>query len=237
MLITEKWDEVLKEEMKKQYFIDLMRRLDYEYSEEVIFPPQDKIFEALKLTDFDDVRVVIIGQDPYHGKGQANGLAFAVNNGVRMPPSLANIFTELSTDLKVPPPTDTSLLGWAQQGVLLLNSTLTVREGVPLSHSNYGWANLTDAVISALNERLKPVGYILWGSAARQKAGAIRADCFRACSVHPSPLSAHRGFFGSCPFSKINSWLKTIGQPQIDWQHTYPYPTASYYGGKITVVR
>lgn len=229
MVITEKWDEVLSEEYEKPYFEQLMNNVDREYSRYEVYPPRDKIFAAMQLVDYDKVRVVILGQDPYHGAGQANGLAFAVNKGVDAPPSLVNIFAELKSDLGVEPDNDTTLIGWANQGVLLLNASLTVRAGEAQSHSSLGWYNLTDAVIKSLNYRKTPVAYILWGASARQKMPFIDKRNFIVTSAHPSPLSAYRGFFGSKPFSKVNSWLTEIGSTPIYWQCTARYELAEYY--------
>lgn len=229
MVITEKWDEVLKAEYEKPYYSALMEAVDREYSHYEVYPPRDKIFAAMKLVDYDKVRVVILGQDPYHGAGQANGLAFAVNNGVAPPPSLVNIFTELKSDLGMEPSNDTTLIGWAQQGVLLLNASLTVRAGEAQSHSSIGWHALTDAVISSLNGRSKPVAYILWGRSAREKMSLINSRNFIVTSAHPSPLSAYHGFFGSKPFSKVNGWLTANGYPPVHWQMTDRYEPAEYY--------
>lgn len=229
MVITEKWDAVLAAEYEKPYFKTLMEAVDREYSRYEVYPPRDKIYAALKLVDYDKVRVVILGQDPYHGAGQANGLAFAVNNGVIPPPSLVNIFTEIKSDLGVEPCDDTTLIGWANQGVLLLNASLTVRSGEAQSHSSLGWHNLTDAVISSLNARETPVAYILWGMSAREKLSLIDDRNFVVTSAHPSPLSAYRGFFGSKPFSKVNNWLVSVGSAPIQWQMTGRYEPAEYY--------
>ncbi len=234
-MITEKWDEVLKDEFEKPYFKTLTETVEREYSTHTVYPPRDLIFAAPKLVDYDKVRVVILGQDPYHGAGQANGLAFAVNNGTEAPPSLVNIFAELKSDIGVAPNDDTTLIGWANQGVLLLNASLTVRAGAPQSHSGLGWHYLTDAMIEALNHRDKPVAYILWGMSARQKAELIDKRNFIVSSAHPSPLSAYRGFFGSKPFSKVNSWLTANGMPPVYWQYTGRFEPAAYYknAGKI----
>ncbi len=229
MIITEKWDEVLRDEYQKPYFKTLTETVEREYAEYTVFPPHDRIYAAPQLVDYDKVRVVILGQDPYHGDGQANGLAFAVNHGVEAPPSLVNIFTELESDIGVKPDDDTTLVGWANQGVLLLNASLTVRRGAPQSHISLGWHNLTDAMISALNRREKPVAYILWGMSARQKAELIDKRNFIVSSPHPSPLSAYRGFFGSKPFSKVNSWLTANGMAPVYWQFTGRFEPADYY--------
>ncbi len=235
MIITEKWDEVLRDEYAKPYFAELNAAIDREYAEHTVYPPRECIYAALKLVDYDKVRVVILGQDPYHGEGQANGLAFAVNNGVEAPPSLVNIFSELQSDIGIPPHDDTTLVGWANQGVLLLNAALTVRASQPQSHSNLGWHELTDAVIKSLNHREKPVAYILWGMSARQKSELIDRRNFIVGSPHPSPLSAYRGFFGSKPFSKVNAWLVDNGMAPIYWQYTGKFELADYYksGKKI----
>ncbi len=229
MIITEKWDNVLAAEYEKPYFAKLMEAVDREYSRCEVYPPRDKIYAALKLVDYDKVRVVILGQDPYHGAGQANGLAFAVNKGVAAPPSLVNIFTELKSDLGVEPNDDTTLIGWANQGVLLLNASLTVRAGEAQSHSSLGWHNLTDAIIRSLNDRETPVAYILWGMSAREKTAFIDKRNFIVTSAHPSPLSAYRGFFGSKPFSRVNEFLSANGMPPVYWQHTGKFMPADYY--------
>lgn len=236
MIITEKWDEVLTEEYKKPYFSQLMEKIEQEYKTHTVYPPRECIFSALKYVDYDKVRVVILGQDPYHGEGQANGLAFAVNNGIEPPPSLVNIFNELRADLGVNVSDDTTLVGWANQGVLLLNAALTVRAGSPQSHSELGWHNLTDAIIRSLNAREQPVAYILWGMSARQKAELIDKRNFIVMSAHPSPLSAYRGFFGSKPFSKVNNFLTEVGLPPVYWQFTGRFEPAEYYNatGSIT---
>lgn len=236
MIITEKWDAALAAEYEKPYFSALLATVEREYATHIVYPPRELIYAALKLVDYDRVRVVILGQDPYHGEGQANGLAFAVNNGVQPPPSLVNIFTELKSDLDVQPNDDTTLMGWAHQGVLLLNASLTVRAGEAQSHSAIGWHNLTDAVIAALNRRGEPAAYILWGASAREKMSLISDKNFVVTSAHPSPLSAYRGFFGSKPFSKVNEWLVKNGYPPICWQVTHA--PAAYYNnsGKISRV-
>lgn len=229
MLITEKWDEMLAAEYEKPYFSALKNAVDDEYRNYTVYPPRELIFNALKLVDYDDVRVVILGQDPYHGAGQANGLAFAVNKGVEAPPSLKNIFAELRSDIGIEPTDDTSLIGWANQGVLLLNASLTVRAGQPQSHQALGWHELTDAVILALNMRKAPVAYILWGASARGKLPLINPRNFVVTSAHPSPLGAYRGFFGSRPFSKVNAWLVKNGMQPVYWQYTDKFEPAEYY--------
>lgn len=229
MVITEKWDEAIAAEFSKPYYKTLMETVDREYASCEVYPPRDKIFAAPRLVDYDKVKVVILGQDPYHGAGQANGLAFAVNKGVEAPPSLVNIMTELKNDIGMPPADDTTLVGWAKQGVLLLNASLTVRAGSAQSHADIGWHELTDAMISALNHRDKPVAYILWGMSARQKTALIHPKNFIVTSAHPSPLSAYRGFFGSKPFSKVNSWLVSQGMAPIRWCDTVGFEPAGYY--------
>lgn len=212
------WDEQLKEEVEKPYFNDLRYALAREYKLHTVYPSKENLFQALKLTPYEDTKVVILGQDPYHGPGQAHGLSFSVMPGVRIPPSLVNIYKELHSDLGVPIPNNGYLVPWAKQGVLLLNTVLTVREGQANSHKDLGWERFTDAVIEKLNERDKPVVFILWGSHAQKKGAFIdRSKHLVLKSVHPSPLSVHRGFFGSRPFSKTNEFLESHGMEPIDW--------------------
>jgi uracil-DNA glycosylase len=193
--------------------------VDTERRPHTIYPPEDEVFTAFRLTPLKEARVLILGQDPYHGPGQAHGLAFSVRPGVRPPPSLANIFKELKSDLGCRIPNNGSLVPWAQQGVMLLNAVLTVREGQPNSHKGKGWERFTDAVIRLLAAREEPVVFVLWGSYAIKKAGLIDTTRHTIVqSVHPSPLSARRGFFGSRPFSQINAALTASGQAPIDWQ-------------------
>lgn len=211
------WDEILKDEFKKQYYLDLREFLKKEYSTRKVYPSMYDIFNSLKMTAYEDVKVVIIGQDPYHQPGQAHGLAFSVKKGVRIPPSLVNIYKEIENDLGITPPDHGCLTEWAQRGVLLLNAVLTVREGEANSHRNRGWEIFTDRVISILNEREEPVVFILWGNNARSKKKLITGKQHHVIEgVHPSPLSAHRGFFGGKFFSKANSFLK---EP-VDWSIT-----------------
>lgn len=212
------WDEVLQEETQKTYFQDLRYTLAREYKEHTVYPPKELLFTALKMTPYAGTRAVILGQDPYHGPGQAQGLSFSVAPGVRIPPSLRNIYTELADDLGVQPPGHGSLLHWAEQGVLLLNAVLTVRRGQPNSHKGIGWETFTDAVMQKLNERPVPMVFMLWGSHAQQKGAFIddkRHLVIR--SPHPSPFSAHRGFLGSRPFSRANAFLESHGLEPIDW--------------------
>lgn len=216
-MINKRWDIVLKDEFKKEYFEKLGIFVKNEYKIKTIFPEYKNIFNALKLTDYDDVKVVILGQDPYHGVGEAHGLSFSVRDGVKMPPSLLNIFKELYSDLGIKR-TKSDLTDWAKEGVLLLNSIMTVVKDTPLSHKNKGWEIFTDTVISKLNEREEPVIFLLWGSFARSKKELITNKRHKIIeSVHPSPLSANRGFFGSKPFSKINNYLKDMNKKEINW--------------------
>lgn len=212
------WDTILQDEMKKDYIQELHTKLDAEYKTERIFPPKDEIFNALKLTSYTNTRVVIIGQDPYHGEGQAEGLSFSVKKGVRIPPSLRNIYKELHADLGIPIPSHGSLKHWACEGVLLLNNVLTVREGKPNSHKGIGWERFTDAVIEKVNERNQPAVFMLWGNHAQKKGDFIdRSRHLVIESAHPSPLSARHGFIGSSPFSKANEFLESQGMEPIDW--------------------
>jgi len=216
-MINKKWDIVLEEEFKKDYFKKLGIFVKNEYKNKMIFPPYENIFDALRFTDYDEVKVVILGQDPYHGLGEAHGLSFSVRENVKMPPSLQNIFKELYNDLGIKR-IKSDLTDWAKEGVLLLNSIMTVEKDKPLSHKNKGWETFTDTVISKLNEREEPVIFLLWGSFARSKKELITNNRHKIIeSVHPSPLSASRGFFGSKPFSKINNYLKSIEKEEINW--------------------
>jgi uracil-DNA glycosylase len=212
------WDEILEEETQKPYFQELRYALAREYKQYTVYPPKEELFSALKLTPYNRTRVVILGQDPYHGAGQAHGLSFSVKPGVRIPPSLRNIYTELHEDMGVSVPDHGSLLHWAEEGVLLLNAVLTVREGQPNSHKGLGWETFTDAVMEKLNERQEPLVFILWGSHAQQKGAYIdRSRHLVIQSPHPSPFSAHRGFLGSRPFSRANQYLESHGLQGIDW--------------------
>ena len=217
MYFNEKWDIVLKDEIKKEYFKDLGNFVKKEYKNKVIFPKYDHIFNALRLTDYDKVKVVILGQDPYHGIGEAHGLSFSVQEGVKKPPSLINIFKELYDDLGVRR-TKSDLTDWATQGVLLLNSVLTVEKDKPFSHQGKGWETFTDAIIKKLNEREEPIIFVLWGNSARSKKSLINLKKHYVIeSAHPSFFSANRGFFGSKPFSRINQILKKLNQKEIEW--------------------
>ncbi|KUP21327.1 uracil-DNA glycosylase [Paenibacillus sp. DMB5] len=212
------WDEVLQEEIQKPYFQELRYALAAEYKQHSVYPPKELLFSALKLTPYSKTRVVILGQDPYHGAGQAHGLSFSVKPGVRIPPSLRNIYQELHEDTGSPVPNHGSLLHWAEEGVLMLNAVLTVREGQPNSHKGLGWETFTDAIMEKLNERTEPMVFILWGSHAQQKGAYIDRDRHKVIqSPHPSPFSAHRGFLGSRPFSQANQYLESHGLKGIDW--------------------
>lgn len=216
-MINKKWDIVLKDEFQKEYFKKLGIFVKQEYQNKQIFPPYEHIFDALRFTDYDEVKVVILGQDPYHGENEAHGLSFSVHNDVKTPPSLINILKELRNDLNVIR-NESDLTTWAKQGVLLLNSIMTVEKDKPLSHKNKGWETFTDTIIQKLNEREEPVIFVLWGSFARSKKEFITNPRHVIIeSVHPSPLSANRGFFGSKPFSKINKNLLNRGKSPIKW--------------------
>ena len=216
-MINKNWDIILKDEFHKPYFKNLGIFVKQEYKTKQIFPPYENIFDALRFTDYDEVKVVILGQDPYHGDCEAHGLSFSVHNGIKMPPSLLNIFKELKNDLNINR-TESDLTNWAKQGVLLLNSIMTVEKDKPLSHKNKGWEIFTDTIIQKLNERNEPVIFVLWGSFARSKKEFItNKQHIIIESVHPSPLSANRGFFGSRPFSKINNNLISRGKSPIKW--------------------
>ncbi|MBB6673165.1 uracil-DNA glycosylase [Cohnella nanjingensis] len=217
-VFTNDWNELLHKEMEQPYYRELRQRLAAEYREQVVYPDMHHIFQALHWTPYADAKVVILGQDPYHGPGQAHGLSFSVQPGVRQPPSLKNIFKELYEDLACAVPSHGNLAHWAKQGVLLLNAVLTVRAGQANSHKGLGWEKFTDAVIAALNEREQPLVFILWGSHAQKKAAFIDKRRHRViASAHPSPLSAYNGFFGSKPFSQANAYLRAFGQAEIDW--------------------
>ncbi|MEN9560991.1 MAG: hypothetical protein RIQ56_264 [Candidatus Parcubacteria bacterium] len=212
------WKEKLEQEFQQDYFMELSDFVREEYKTHTIFPNPKNIFRAFDLCAFDQVKVVILGQDPYHGEGQANGLCFAVNSGMRPPPSLQNIFKELESDLGHAVSHDTDLSRWAKQGILLLNATLTVRASNPGSHQGKGWEQFTDAAIRMLNERREGIVYILWGNYAKQKGAHIdRTKNLVIESPHPSPFSAHSGFFGSKPFSRTNAYLAQKQLGEIEW--------------------
>lgn len=218
--LNNKWDEVLKDEFTSEYYLKIREFLKKEYFSNTIFPPMNDIFNAFKYTDFDDVKCVILGQDPYHGYGQAHGLCFSVKQGIKPPPSLINIYKEQKTDLGIDQPLGNGdLTKWAEQGVLLLNTVLTVRQAQPNSHKGIGWETLTDNVIKILNEQTTPIVFILWGANSRAKKKLItNKNHLIIESAHPSPLSAYNGFFGSKPFSKTNDFLIKNGREPINWQ-------------------
>ncbi|MGL9894110.1 uracil-DNA glycosylase [Enterococcus mundtii] len=218
-IIHNSWQEVLADEFEKDYYQQLRIFLKNEYATQKIHPDMYHVYEALELTPYEEVKVVILGQDPYHGANQAHGLSFSVQPGVKTPPSLVNIYKELKNDLGIEPVHHGNLVTWAKQGVLLLNTVLTVREGQAYSHRGKGWEQLTDAIIEKLNERDKPIVFILWGKPAQEKMKMIdKSRHIIITAPHPSPLSAHRGFFGSKPFSKTNDALLALGETPIDWQ-------------------
>ena len=218
-MIGNDWDEILKDEFKKDYFIKLMNVVRKEYSEKTIFPRKDQVFNAFRYTPYKNVKVVILGQDPYHGVGEAEGLSFSVPLDIRKPPSLVNIFKELHEDLGVPIPNHGSLHSWAKEGVLLLNATLTVIKDRAGSHQGMGWETFTDDVIKLINEKDTPVVFILWGRYARNKKSLITNPLHYVIeSAHPSPLSAYNGFFGSHPFSKTNNFLISKDIKPINWE-------------------
>lgn len=213
------WDSLLEEEYKKPYYGELWNYLEEEYENNTIYPIKEDLFSALKYTDYKDVKVVILGQDPYHGPGQSHGLAFSVKPGIKTPPSLRNIYKELNADLGCYIPNNGYLEKWAGQGVLLLNTSFSVRGGEANSHRKIGWEIFTDNIIKLLNKRQDPIVFILWGNNAIRKGELITNPQHHILkSVHPSPLSANRGFFGTKPFSKTNDFLKNIGKEPIDWQ-------------------
>lgn len=218
-IIHNEWQEILEPEFQTAYYSQLREFLKQEYQNETVFPNIHAIWNAFELTPYNDVKVVIIGQDPYHGDNQAHGLSFSVQKGIRIPPSLRNIYKELKTDLDIDPPNHGDLTSWAEQGVFLLNTVLTVRKSEAYSHRGKGWELLTDAVIRALNEREKPIVFILWGNAAIAKKAFIdTTKHIVITSPHPSPLSANRGFFGTKPFSRTNEALVELGEKPIDWE-------------------
>lgn len=217
--IEESWKGVLKNEFEKDYFIKLTEFIKNEYATKIIYPPQSQIFSAFDYTSFHDVKVVIIGQDPYHGEGQANGLSFSVANYVKIPPSLRNIYKELKTDLGIEESVSGNLESWAKQGILLLNATLTVEASNAGSHQKKGWEEFTDAVIKLLSEEKQNIVFILWGSYAQKKGAKIdRTKHLVIETAHPSPLGAYRGFWESKPFSKTNEYLKSKNIQEINWK-------------------
>ncbi|MGK0552835.1 uracil-DNA glycosylase [Enterococcus faecalis] len=218
-ILHNSWQELLEDQFQQEYYQRLRMFLKQEYSTQTIYPDMYHIYSALELTPYEKVKVVILGQDPYHGPHQAHGLSFSVQPGVRIPPSLMNIYKELQEDLGYPPVAHGFLESWAKQGVLLLNTVLTVRAGQAYSHRGYGWEELTDAIIHKLNAREKPIVFILWGRPAQEKIKMIDTSKHVIIkSPHPSPLAAHRGFFGSRPFSRTNQALEQLGETPINWQ-------------------
>lgn len=222
-LLKEKsWQRILQQEFQKPETLQLFEFIEKEFESQIVFPPKEQVFAALNLTSYENTRVVILGQDPYHGTGQAHGLAFSVSEYSKIPPSLRNIFKELNSDLQIKPPEQGSLLGWARQGVLLLNTSLTVLKGAPGSHSRVGWNLVTDAIIRALCLKKTPVVFLLWGNHAKGVAFPVVSSFegvqrFCLFAAHPSPFSAHRGFFGCRHFSKTNELLKQTSQKFINW--------------------
>lgn len=216
--IGNKWDEILEDEFKKDYYLQLREFLKQEYGSYTVFPPMEDIFNSLRYADYDNIKVVIIGQDPYHEPNQAHGLAFSVKKGCQIPPSLKNIYAEIKTDLGIEPPKHGELTSWAKQGVLLLNNALTVRMGQANSHRGKGWELLTDRIIELVNEKSEPVVYLLWGANAREKTKIINNPKHLVLTAaHPSPLSARNGFFGCKHFSKANDFLVKNGLEPINW--------------------
>lgn len=217
-MIRNDWDLILESEFKQEYFLNLLEFIKNEYDNKTVFPPKEKVFNAFRLTPYSNVKVVILGQDPYHGLNEANGLCFSVNQGIKKPPSLNNIFKELHDDLNIDIPNNGSLVSWAEQGVFLLNTVLTVIENKAASHKNIGWEKFTDYVIEKINEKEEPVVFILWGNFARSKKKLITNKKHLIIeSAHPSPLSAYNGFFGSKPFSKTNEFLIKNNLKPIDF--------------------
>ena len=212
------WDEKLKNVWESDGFKRFIRVINNEYKTKTIYPPKNYVFNALKLTSYANTKVVIVGQDPYHGEGEAHGLSFSVQEGIKIPPSLQNIYKELNDDLNIPIAKTGDLTKWAKEGVLLLNAVLTVEKDKAASHRNIGWERLTDYIIKLLNQKEEPVVFILWGGFAKEKAKFITNPKHLIIkSAHPSPLSAYNGFFGSKPFSKTNNFLKKNGLKEIDW--------------------
>lgn len=217
-MIGNSWDEKLKSVWESEGFKEFYGMIEHEYLLHTVFPPRNYIFNALKLTPYENVKVVIMGQDPYHGEGEAHGLSFSVQKGIKVPPSLQNIYKELKDDLGIPIRSEGDLTGWAKEGVLLLNAVLTVEKDKPASHRNYGWEKLTDYIIKVINQKKEPVVFILWGNFAKEKKALITNPIhYVITSAHPSPLSASHGFFGSKPFSKCNQFLESKGITPINW--------------------
>lgn len=212
------WNEIFQIEKEKDYYKVLSQFIDEEYESNEIYPPKDKIFHAFEMTPYENVKVVILGQDPYHDEGQAQGLSFSVNEGVKIPPSLVNIYKELESDLEITPPAHGNLENWAKEGVLLLNTVLTVQAHKANSHKNKGWETFTDEMIRMVNGKVESVVFILWGAPAQKKRKMIdESRHLVITSSHPSPLSSYRGFLGSKPFSQCNDFLKSVGSEPIEW--------------------
>jgi len=218
-LPNNQWGKILQSEYNEPYFEQLSQFIELEYEKHIIYPTNNQIFYALQLTDYDQTKVVILGQDPYHGEGQAEGLAFSVSNDMPLPPSLRNIMKERTSDIGIADSGRGSLVEWAKQGILLLNTVLTVRAGEANSHQQMGWELFTDAIISKLSNKEEPIIFVLWGKPAQQKKQLIAPHHIIIESVHPSPLAAYRGFWGSRPFSKINEHLSLLGHQPIDWNN------------------
>jgi len=217
--IGNSWDEKLKLIWESEGFNKFLELIEKEYQSKTIFPPKNYVFQALKLTPYENVKVVIMGQDPYHGEHEAHGLSFSVQKGIKVPPSLQNIYKELESDLGIPPKNDGDLTSWAKEGVLLLNAVLTVEKDKPASHRNLGWERLTDYIIKIINQKEEPVVFILWGNFAKEKAKFItNPNHYIITSPHPSPFSARYGFFGSKPFSKCNAYLESKNIEPIHWE-------------------
>jgi uracil-DNA glycosylase len=220
-MIGNDWDEKLKIVWESEGFKKFIRIINNEYKTKTIYPPKNFIFNALKLTPYSNTKVVIVGQDPYHGEGEAHGLSFSVQEGIKIPPSLQNIYKELNDDLGLPIPKTGDLTKWGKEGVLMLNAVLTVEKDKPASHRNLGWERLTDYIIKVLNQKEEPVVFILWGNFAKEKESLItNPKHYIIKSTHPSPFSARNGFFGSKPFSKTNSFLRENHIKEIDWDIT-----------------
>lgn len=218
-IISKSWDKILNEEYKKEYFIKLIQEIDKEYKNYKVYPPREEVFRSLQLVDYNNIKAVIIGQDPYHGPNQANGLAFSVNKAIKIPPSLANIYKLINKDLGLYIPNNGDLTKWAEQGVLLLNRSLTVREKEADSHKGLGWENFTGKIIEEVGQKDDPIVFFLWGRKSQEVKKYIDTKKHLVLtSVHPSPLSAYRGFFDSEHFKMANEFMKTKGLKEIDWQ-------------------
>lgn len=219
MFFGNDWDEILKDELKAEYFREILIKLQKEYQEKIIYPPKEKVFNAFRRTSFNNLKVVIVGQDPYHGEKQAEGLSFSVQKGVSKPPSLRNIFKELKADLNIDEASHGSLLSWADEGVLLLNAVLSVEKDKAASHKHLNWEAFTDKVIQIISDKKDNIVFILWGNFAKNKSYLIdESKHLIISSAHPSPFSAHNGFFASKPFSRTNDYLRKNNLPEINWK-------------------